>query len=483
MTRQPRFHRLRRGFTLVEMLTTIALISVLMLLVNQLYFDTTEAIGVGIATSDVITKVRATSEQMHRDGQAMTSAGSRGFLAILNHQYAGMAIRRARSGDLTETVRSDQLVFFRDRSDGVNGNIEPLVGGGGGPPYAFSNDVPNCNHIKVWYGHGLPTGGDGADAALNASEVAPMDLGKGPNKTASEWVLARQAMFLQTDDTGSTRAGQTGPPATQLPRWNQDIKGGWVNTVPAGIPRNVYMGLVDVGVTKFTDASSNLWWGMDAIQNSLTPAELLAAGTTYKAEAYKYLYGYERLRLNLYPQYSNSNPVYRYQAWQVAQMHPVLIANCSDFIVDFAADISTGTNEDNTPDGALDTDPIGPVTGTDKNGRPFSYTGGNIRWYTHPGFENDPTDATNYDSTKPVTYGVPALYTPYDANANAGASPTMPASTAAFVWQHDDPSNWPYMLRLRYRLHDRKGRLTTATAGSRSEQGKWFEQVIYVNRN
>ena len=38
--------------------------------------------------------------------------------------------------------------------------------------------------------------------------------------------------------------------------------------------------------------------------------------------------------------------------------------------------------------------------------------------------------------------------------------------------------NWPYLLRIRYRLHDGAGRL----AGADSVQGIWFEQVLRVDR-
>ena len=72
----------------------------------------------------------------------------------------------------------------------------------------------------------------------------------------------------------------------------------------------------------------------------------------------------------------------------------------------------------------------------------------------------------------------------------------LTAGTAAFVWRHDrfDPGvpfdvpagtaasspycDWPYLLRVRYRFHDGRGRL----ASTEGRQGVWFEQVLRVNR-
>ncbi|MCX8018585.1 MAG: polysulfide reductase NrfD, partial [Rhodocyclaceae bacterium] len=53
-----------------------------------------------------------------------------------------------------------------------------------------------------------------------------------------------------------------------------------------------------------------------------------------------------------------------------------------------------------------------------------------------------------------------------------------PAGLAAFVWRHDDDgknfnSKWPYLIRIRYRLHDPDGRLASGTGTP--ESGRWFE--------
>jgi hypothetical protein len=42
-----------------------------------------------------------------------------------------------------------------------------------------------------------------------------------------------------------------------------------------------------------------------------------------------------------------------------------------------------------------------------------------------------------------------------------------------------DKCNWPYLIRIRYRVHDPRGKLADPVT---AEPGVWFEQIIRVNR-
>ena len=113
-----------------------------------------------------------------------------------------------------------------------------------------------------------------------------------------------------------------------------------------------------------------------------------------------------------------------------------------------------------------------------------------IVWYTSDGMENNPS-APGYDSSKPLTFALP---NPGVYRDNVYNDP-IPAryrtnGTTAFVWRHDDeggaltgepttqPSFWPYLLRIRYRVHDSRGRINSCD----NQHGIWFEHIVRVNR-
>ena len=62
---------------------------------------------------------------------------------------------------------------------------------------------------------------------------------------------------------------------------------------------------------------------------------------------------------------------------------------------------------------------------------------------------------------------------------SSGNTPTHKATTTP----RRSPTNstWPYLIRIRYRLHDSRGSLQSNLNGN-TVLGKWFEQIIKVNR-
>jgi hypothetical protein len=66
-------------------------------------------------------------------------------------------------------------------------------------------------------------------------------------------------------------------------------------------------------------------------------------------------------------------------------------------------------------------------------------------------------------------------------------------SDGTVQWTHDPngldctptSNNWPYMLRLRWRMHDKRGKIAgpDPAAGNQVLSGRWFEQIIKVNRD
>jgi len=66
------------------------------------------------------------------------------------------------------------------------------------------------------------------------------------------------------------------------------------------------------------------------------------------------------------------------------------------------------------------------------------------------------------------------------SGASAPMSRTVNGRTA-YIWPHDNTSNWPKLIRIQYRLHDERGRLrSTPPDGGRAQPGQWYEHVRRV---
>lgn len=174
-----------------------------------------------------------------------------------------------------------------------------------------------------------------------------------------------------------------------------------------------------------------LYHGMvDACAGSI--ADLTGAGGVldgltdplYRGVAYTLGFGDHRLMVQLQPSLNAD--------WPLFQMHTLHAERISDFIVEFAADTDI-TDTDTGPD--LDVN-------------------GNIRWY---GMDDTPTWTGTTD--------------PRDA------APGLAHADEGFVWRHDVPDNWPMLLRIRWRYHDRRGDLA-----QEGERGLWVEQMVAIKR-
>ena len=67
-----------RGYTILELLVAVAITLILMMIVNQLFFDTTRAVGHGAALSDILASGREAGRQIQEDAAAMLSADDPG---------------------------------------------------------------------------------------------------------------------------------------------------------------------------------------------------------------------------------------------------------------------------------------------------------------------------------------------------------------------------------------------------------------------
>jgi prepilin-type N-terminal cleavage/methylation domain-containing protein len=137
----------RGGFTLTELMVAIAVTVVMLLAINSIFNTATEAISTGTGTGRIIQDGRSISEQLARDTHRNVllgpDANNGAFLVIVQHDINmsgwsnsqvpanaqnrdGVYVtERDRELGSTVPVRSDQIIFFRDRRD----NEEPLAPG------------------------------------------------------------------------------------------------------------------------------------------------------------------------------------------------------------------------------------------------------------------------------------------------------------------------------------------------------------------
>ncbi len=264
------------------------------------------------------------------------------------------------------------------------------------------------------------------DPGGSGPTVVGLGAVNGPNEVASNWILGRHALFL--DGTFSSLGWPPSPPSIQVFARDAafDSPVNYGNTTPP-VANSLYMGLTDVCAEVLEDIN----------------AKLLGA-TDYNDQAYLYAFPDTRVspvtttqeqRLRVNPRPAGNT----FESWRIAQMHPYFVENVSDFIVEFAAD-------------------------TDQTGDIDFHSGqGSVVWRS---INDVPGWAAGYKSSP--NYVLPG------------------GLEARFTFRHDDPNYWPYMIRIRYRVHDPRGRFTERVrdAGNNvnTEPGMWFEQVIKVNR-
>jgi prepilin-type N-terminal cleavage/methylation domain-containing protein len=406
------------GFTLVEMMVAIGITALLMLMVNQLFFHTTRAISLGIKTGQVLVESEVIGNQLERDAAAMLGPqdAPAGFLVIVNKQYDNVEMTLPDGRPIYQNVRSDQLVFIvKDLT--TNKRYQALTP---------QNDTTLGTQVsspeaRIWYGHVFKTDTDGTFSPTD-------DLGQSTaNRLAHNWVLGRQQLLLVDPGDASSNLVSSSDTHADSAQWDALIQ-----NAPTGSPYSsvqLFHGLTDVALQALTDGSNGV-------------LDQIGAAASYPAECYLYAVPEQRLLVNPAPKIND------FAAWKVAQTHSILTTNISDFIVEFAGDY---TDETGTPgsDGKIDVDP----------------TTKDVIWYSH--FSNDPS-AGGIPGLPKVVQPNSSYFPGSPPNAYYETSSLPSTADAVFVWRHDDSdsfttnppgSRWPYLIRIRYRVHDAEGRL------------------------
>lgn len=451
-------HRLqhRRGFTLMELLVAMSLVLLLLFLTNELFLNTNQVVTRGIQNNKALATARVIDEQLTQDVEAMLGPAAQpdtgGYLVIVQRQLLDfpMIDPDTQAEVNISHVRSDQLIFVRT-GDGIR-SMTPQNDNSFG-----STLTGDGTYARVFYGHAQRTAPNGNPP------TAPYS---GLDRLANNWILARQALifnpigFNASSDTHSNNAFAATNPF--LRSGETDI------TALAYATDNSGTSLIE-----------DLWTDDDGDDDD----EIRAHYNTVPYQTDTPLY------VNPSPSASGTS----FAADQIAKTHPILAQGCSDIIIDFAAD----TNGN----GRVDT--------TDPSGNDVT---GSIRWYDavkpKPPASDVPTWQTQTGIPQPLALS---------ESLNGGVNGRL----RAFVFRVDDDqsfedaggvagtagtahSYWPYMIRIRYRLHDARSQVTSNNPAALDDRvdndgdrvfdeingdndedktsGIWFERIIRVPR-
>lgn len=484
------------GITLVEMMVALAITTFIVLVINQLFNSVVATVARGTQAGELLQKARTMDEQLVFESELQINSDASvpgnwlsrmvgpagrngtsdpgGFFAIVQRVVdAPLTIEDGIRGE-TRLIRSDQLVFIYDQGSSLDAGTRRLPTMAPASARSFTGDERDsmyAEYVRLWYGHVLQVREDDDPTQfnmLNNNDYGPIDLGNttgagNPNVLAQDWVLGRHAMFLTDAAPVDAAAGDPSPipyaPYVLVPLPGAPVNG--ITGVP-GTPR-LANGMSDVANITLQNLITNFY-------------DPLPTSQAYQSQVLISMY-------TTMPLLTSAQPVGagNMRAWDVSPTHTYFMGGVSDFIVEFAGDLANAHFT-----GPFDPTLIGKDGELDRDGQ------GRIKWYTAMG-PNNP-GRSGYDVDKPITYLAPAPSF-YDANASdtimtGPFNNPRTRGNAAFVWQHDgspDFTSWPWMVRIRYRLHDRRGAFdgrevtNNSTGEAELEPGQWFETIIPVN--
>jgi hypothetical protein len=289
-----------------------------------------------------------------------------------------------------------------------------------------------------------------------------------PNALAQDWVLGRHALLLTDSSSNLTPFLPYGQYLNQpITTWN----------ISGGVPGSPTLGNGMCDVANFT--LKELINGRVAPAPPPFPIGLASSPNTlnYQGRLLDLMYTRGPLLTAAKPLGLTDNM----QSWDVSPTHTYFMGGVSDFIVEWAGDAVMDTFYDFIPPGNVQPDGI---LDRDPDGR--------IKWYT--ALNPNPITAGNNlppNRNAPITYPAPPTGVAplgYPPHVNPAILGFFSRTDAAFAWQHAGSpgfTQWPWMIRVRYRLHDRRGqfegREITVAGNTEPEKGLWYETVIQVN--
>ncbi|HEY2584338.1 MAG TPA: prepilin-type N-terminal cleavage/methylation domain-containing protein, partial [Tepidisphaeraceae bacterium] len=378
-----RFHR--RGFTLVEVMISIAIALVLILGIAQIFSMAQRTTGAGTQILAAMDTNRGFQQMLLNDARGVTNAvGDSPGLFILSYPQAAFRNKEDQGQDLdgdprtpndpanpgqslppepVATIddrihRNDVFGFF------ARGKFTRRTGEGTNFPFCLTSPTTS-EEAFIWYGHlALPDNTQitkwnytTPGANTTAGSVQFWNPGCGTATTnqnnfyASDWILGRQVMLLSPRVPGSTNyrethiKGTSENPALDPLRLLKNLTPATANDNTGNPLYASRYDLADTSIAAYRNALAtagvNWWQGMSGLDPT-GPNQTRYDGNPFARKPGGTQNGTETQQLSA----------------AVAQMSPIFVRGCSQFIVEFAGDYVTqdinGTITAGGSDGQID---------------------------------------------------------------------------------------------------------------------------------
>ena len=509
MTTTTRTTRQSLGVTLIEMMVALAITTLVVLVINQLFNQVVQTVARGTQGGEMLQKSRTIDEQLARETELSIidaqnpegwlsrmvgpagrygkndADGPGGFLVVVQHTVdAPLTLEEQiqSQGTVRQTIRSDQLMFVYDQDSPLDSGTKRLPALAPSSRYNFTGDQRDslyAEYARIWYGHVLqiPDGRDPETINVaNSADYNNFDLGisnaANPNAIAQDWVLGRHALLL-TDSLPTSASDISTLPYGPYVN-GTSVAAASVMQAPSGTTR-LGNGLCDVA--NFSLEHLIIERPPASVTADHLPMAGLNSSPTYNVFQGSVLF----MSFASTPLLTSAKPLgstNSMRAWDNSPSHTYFMGGVSDFIVEWAGDLADGVFNDTIPPGRVNPD-----------GELDRDSNGNIKWYTSPAYANHPAGGA-YTFNAPITYPAPPpnQYTP---TVNPALLAGFPRASNAYVWQTEGSpgfTQWPWMLRIRYRLHDRRGEfegremvVNNSTGQTVPEKGQWYEVILPVN--
>ena len=379
MNPTPDRHPARRGFTLIELMVSIALVLILILGINQVFRIASDTINAGQALSTADRENRGAqfvlygdmrnmvttngpciiirSQQMYafrnlqdelsdRDfvpGTAMTSTQGKGFISSVDIDSDGTegepAVRGERippTATNTRSHRIDELMFF------ANHMFHRQTGAGGRLTSSGSS-----KEAFVWYGHLQLANNQPTPAYYNPGEADGGTSGSvetgGPagagarndnNRYATQWTLGRVPILLIGDTIDPVN-----PPPSYLGRAGNNLSPLADMSVvqyspnerpPAGSPPQIHRSVCDVAQTSIAD-----------YRGLLSDRRNWSSGAEWWDTVAKTRF------------WANPSPLRPLDAAKISRTAPIFVQGCTQFIVEYAGDFLSQVQTPGSTEGRI----------------------------------------------------------------------------------------------------------------------------------
>ncbi len=391
MLKRPHHYRFASlGFTLVELMISIALVLLLVVGINQVFSLTSKTIGTGQASSNAQRDMRAAKKVMEDDfDSALTTSGP---CFIINNQRV-WAFRnkqdqlsdpdgQANTADLqnvgTQNVLSPAFYNYRNhRIDQIKFFARGRFHRQTGDNYISSFlSATNSNEAWITYGHAVLPNNTNTYATPTGTELTPGagTVSTNPNNFyASQWMLIHQAILLVPSvksESAFRRVSRT-PNPPDLSPLNPLANTATKPTFPLGstgvVMKDSIIDLAEGSIDSFgVDLAARIragtYTGTNIVASPVWYRQLSTTSIPSELSSNNAPYGSPYTSSNftdlLFRFHCNPYITRPLTSKVAAQASPQFVTGCSQFIVEFAGDFVTqsdlGDVTDSQPDGTID---------------------------------------------------------------------------------------------------------------------------------